>query len=253
MTTNQTIDEINLELEKAKKKDVNVEIDATISASVNFLDVTITNENGHLRTSVYHKPTAEPYILPYTSDHPRYIHRNIPYAALLRAARICSHVDDFDSERIRIDMSLLLNDYPPRFISKHFHRFFTLNDAIPVLERLDEQVYRELHSKLLVQPTRREKKLEKMMRDPVKFPEVLQPKIWNRKILCPRYLFDSGLTTTFRKEFKQWWKKYYHYPGSLVDDVRIRLSARTNRTLEDCFIHKKPTRELLTRMEPTTT
>ena len=85
MTTNQTIDEFNIELEKAKKKDVNIEINSIISTSVNFLDVTIANEDGHLRTSVFHKPTAEPYILPYTSDHPRHIHRNIPYAALLRA------------------------------------------------------------------------------------------------------------------------------------------------------------------------
>ena len=253
MTTNQTIDEINVELEKAKKKDSNIEIDATIRASVNFLDVTITNEDGHLRTSVYHKPTAEPYILPYTSDHPRHIHRNIPYAALLRAARICSHVDDFNSGRIRIDMSLLLNDYPPDFISKRFHQFFSLNDAVPVLERLDEQEYKRLHSKLLIQPTRREKTLEKMMSDPVKFPEILQTKIWDGKIMYLRYLFDSGLTVPFRKEFYKWWRIYYRYPGSFVNDVRIRLNANTNRTLEHFFIHKKPTRELLTRMEPTTT
>ena len=78
MTTNQTIEEINIELDKARNRDINIQVDLTISMSVNFLDVTITNEDGHLRTSVYHKPTAEPYILPYTSDHPRHVHRNIP-------------------------------------------------------------------------------------------------------------------------------------------------------------------------------
>lgn len=91
MTTNKTMEEINHQLQKAKDKDINIKIDPKIGTSVHFLDVTITNENGHLRTSIYHKSTAEPYILPYTSDHPRHIHRNIPYAALLRAARICSH------------------------------------------------------------------------------------------------------------------------------------------------------------------
>ena len=252
MTTNQTIEEIHIELAKARNRDINIQVDLTISMSVNFLDVTISNEDGHLRTSVYHKPTNEPYILPYTSDHPRHVHRNIPYAALLRAARIYSHVDDFHSERIRIDMSLLLNDYPPHFISKHFHRFFTLNDAIPVLERSDEQVYRELHSKLLIQPTRREKKLEKMMRDPVKAPEILQMKIWNHKILCPRYFFDSALTTSFPRAFKQWWRKHYGLEGSLLDDVRILMSVNTSRTLEHFFIHKKPSREFLTKMEPST-
>ena len=183
---------------------MNIQVNLTISTSVNFLDVTITNEDGHLRTSVYHKPTNEPYILPYTSDHPRHIHRNIPYAALLRAARICSHVDDFNSERLRADMSLLLNNYPPSYISKQFHRFFTKNDALPVLDRLDAEVYQRLHSKSLLQPTRREKILKKMMRDPIKAPQILQPKIWNHKILCARYLFDSALTTSFPRAFKLW-------------------------------------------------
>jgi hypothetical protein len=250
MTTNQTIEEINIELAKARNRDINIQVDLTISMSVNFLDETITNEDGHLRTSVYHKPTTEPYILPYTSDHPRHVHRNIPYAALLRAGRICSHVDDVDSERLRIDMSLLLNHYPPSYISKQFHRFFTRNDALPVLDGLDTEVYQRLHGKALLQPTRREKILQKMMRDPVKAPEILQTKIWNKKILCPRYIFDSALTTTFPKEFKLWWKKYYGLAGSLVDDVKILMSARTNRTLEHFFVHKKPNREFLTKMEP---
>ena len=82
MATNESIEKLNVELEKAKYRDINIEITPTIGTSVNFLDVTITNENGHLRTSIYHKSTAEPYILPYTSDHPRHIHRHIPYASL---------------------------------------------------------------------------------------------------------------------------------------------------------------------------
>jgi hypothetical protein len=108
MTTNQSIDQFYIELEKAEKKDINIEITPVISTSVHFLDVVITNDDGHLRTSIYHKPTAEPYILPYTSDHPRHIHRNIPYAILLHAARLCSNATDFNSERIHIDMCLLL-------------------------------------------------------------------------------------------------------------------------------------------------
>ena len=79
MATNETINGINIELEKAEKKDVNIEIDQIDRESVNFLDITVINDNGHLRTSVYHKPTTEPYILPYTSGQPRHIHYNIPY------------------------------------------------------------------------------------------------------------------------------------------------------------------------------
>ena len=177
MTTNQTIEEINVKLEEAKNKDINIKIESIISTSVHFLDVIITNANGQLKTSIYHKPAAEPYILPYTLDHPHHIHRSIPYAARLRAARICSNVHDFNSERIRIDVSLLLNNYSANFISKQFNRFFQLNDAMPVLNQLDKQVYHRLHQKLLHQPTRREKQLNTMMNEPIVSPTVLQPKI----------------------------------------------------------------------------
>lgn len=249
MTTNQTIDEINIELEKAQSKDINIKIDPTIGTSVHFLDINIINEYGQLRTSIYHKPTAESYILPYTSDHPRHIHRNIPYAALLHAARLCSHVDDFNSERIRLDMSFLLNDYPPKFITKSFQRFFQLNNAIPVLQQLNEEVYQQLHHTLLFKQTRKERQLQTFMQDPVKFPKVLQTKIWNRKVMFPRYIFDSGLTNDFRKQFFEWWKKHYVYAGSEVNTVKIRLIPKLNRTLEHIFIHKKPPREMLTRMK----
>ena len=118
MTTNQTSLEISIVLEKAQNKDANIKIRSAIDTTVHFLDVTIINETGHLRTAIYHKPTTEPYILPYTSDHPVHIRRNISYAALLRAARLCSHVEDFNNECIRIDISLLINNYSPNFIRK---------------------------------------------------------------------------------------------------------------------------------------
>jgi hypothetical protein len=94
------------------------------------LDVTIINKNGQLKTCVYHKPTAEPYYLPYTSDHPHKYHRNIPYSALIRAAHLCSNVHDFNLERLHIEISLLLGQYPPTFISNQFLRFFQVNQHV---------------------------------------------------------------------------------------------------------------------------
>ena len=250
MTTNQTNDEIIETLKQANKKDTNIKINYIVNASVDFLDVSIMNENGQLRTTIYHKPAAEPYILPYTSAHPHHVHRNIPYAALLRAARICSHVDDFNAERIRIDVSLLLNSYPPNFISKQFHRFFQLNHAMSVLNQWDEHVYQRLHQTLLHQHTRREKQLIIMMQDPILSPTVLQPKIWNHKLMYPHYRFDSEQSSDFPREFYKWWKTYCAASPTLpAHNVQIRLVADTNRTLESFFIHKKPSRDVLTKME----
>jgi hypothetical protein len=95
--------------------------------------------------------------------------------------------------------------------------------------------------------------LQTMMKDPIKFPTVLETKLWDRKVMYPRYVFESGLTTNLRKEVYEWWRKHYVYPESTVKNVKIRFIPKTNRTLEHFLIHKKPPRETLTRMEPSKT
>ena len=172
-------------MDTADQKDRNIRIKYQIQSCVEFLNVVVQNDHGQLTTSVFHKPTAEPYILPYTYDHSRHVHRNIQYAALLRAARICSNVHDFTIERIRIDMSLLLNDYPPAFIIKHVSRFFDQYNAQSVLKQLKEQDYYKLHQKLLHQPTRREKQLQATPADDVaQMPESLMRKKHGIRTSC---------------------------------------------------------------------
>ena len=107
MTTSLSLDQINLQLEQANKKDINIHISHSVGTRVEFLDVVVENNNGQLKTSVFHKPAAEPYILSFLFDHPRHIHRNTIKAKLLRAVRLCLHVEDFDQERISIEFTLL--------------------------------------------------------------------------------------------------------------------------------------------------
>ena len=78
---------------------------------------------------------------------------------------------------------------------------------------------------------------------------VLQPKIWNSGVTYPRYVFDSGLTIHLPKQIYTWWKTYYAFPGSPVENVKVRIVSNTNRTLESLLIRKKPPREILTKME----
>ncbi len=139
----------------------------------------------------------------------------------------------------------------PQFISNQFLRFFQVNHAELVLKQLDEEIYQCLHQNLLHQPTAREKQIKKhSIQDPVKNPVVLQKKPWNKTLMYPKYTFESGPITKFSHEFFQWWQKHYQYPGSPANNVKVRLIPKTNRTLETILIHKKPTREILRRMQP---
>ncbi|CAF4170696.1 unnamed protein product, partial [Adineta steineri] len=245
MTTNQSLDDIQIVLEKAKHKDVNIEIECTIASTVNYLDVTITNEEGQLKTTVYHKPTAEPYYLPYRSDHPHKYHRNIPYSALTRAARLCSNVYDFNLERLRIEMSLLLGQYPLKLITNEFLRFFQLNKAMPVFEQHNQQAYQDLHQQLLNRRARKDTTSNNPMKDPVKYPEILHKNPWDRKKMYLRYPFENGPMATFPKEFTSWWKKHYLFQGSHLQHIKLHLIPKTNSTLARSLIHKKPPRTML--------
>ena len=137
MTTNLPLDQINILMDEANMEDENIRITRSISSTVEFLDVSIDNIQGHLKTTVFHKPAAEPYIVPFLSDHPRHIHRNIIKEALFRAVRLCSDVQYFDKERLNIELMFLLAIYPSRFVSYHFKQFFAENNAMLLMEQLE--------------------------------------------------------------------------------------------------------------------
>jgi hypothetical protein len=108
-TSNEPSEVINAMLDKANNLHPNIKLVRLIGASVTFLDVLINNENGQLSTSVYHKEAAEPYVLPFVSDHPRHTFKNIVQVALCRAVRYSSTFETFNNERRAIKIMLLYN------------------------------------------------------------------------------------------------------------------------------------------------
>ena len=135
-------------------------------------------------------------------------------------------------------------------ISNEFLRFFQVNDADLVLRNSDQQAYHRLNQRLMNRTTKKSKQPEPSIKDLVEHPAVLQIKQWDRCMMYSKYTFESGPRTTFPTEFLSWWRKHYQYPGSLVKNVKIRLIPKTNRSLENFVVRKKPSRTMLTRMEP---
>ncbi|CAF1516228.1 unnamed protein product [Adineta ricciae] len=75
MTTN-SLSDLKIQLNIIETKDANIRITTTTSSKIEFLDVQVENNHGQLRTSVFYKPAAEPYIIPFLSDHRRHVHRS---------------------------------------------------------------------------------------------------------------------------------------------------------------------------------
>ncbi|CAF4815338.1 unnamed protein product, partial [Rotaria sp. Silwood2] len=109
MTWNRSEKELQKLLEDANKWHQNIKLDFKIGQSLPFLDVLLTNNNGILSTSVYHKPAAEPYVTPFLSDHPRHVFQNIIQNALTKAVRYSSTYQLFQNEQILIRLKLLYN------------------------------------------------------------------------------------------------------------------------------------------------
>ncbi len=55
------------------------------------------------------REAAEPYVLPFKSDHPRYVFKNVIDVALTRAVRYSSTLSAFHKERRSIKLMLLYN------------------------------------------------------------------------------------------------------------------------------------------------
>jgi hypothetical protein len=114
------------------KLDSNIELSESIGQTAEYLDVKLENRGGKLVSEVFHKPSHEPYFLPFTSTHAHHIKKNIPFVALVRAIRYSSSYSAFQREVAHICMSLLLNKYPIRFILKQFERVTqTFQCAVP--------------------------------------------------------------------------------------------------------------------------
>ncbi|CAF4095191.1 unnamed protein product [Rotaria magnacalcarata] len=91
ITTKLTSEQIERRLTELNAKDPNIKITWEGGKAVDYLDVTTTIEIPNFKTTVFRKLAAQPYVLPFHSSHPKHITRHIPYAAALRATRICSH------------------------------------------------------------------------------------------------------------------------------------------------------------------
>ncbi|CAF0803632.1 unnamed protein product [Adineta steineri] len=62
--------------------DSNIELSESIGITAEYLDVKLENRGGVLITEVFHKPSHEPYSLPFTSTHAQHIKKNIPDAII---------------------------------------------------------------------------------------------------------------------------------------------------------------------------
>ncbi|CAF4588243.1 unnamed protein product, partial [Rotaria socialis] len=149
-------------LENANTWHPNIKLEYKIGKSLPFLDVLLSNINGTLSTSVYHKPAAEPYVVPFISDHPRHVFENIVQTSLRRAIKYSSTFQLFNDERRYIKSTFLYNGYPSSFIDKIFRKFFSgyisSRSFLPFIDNEDQFLHMRIA--LSGQPSRQQSQVE---------------------------------------------------------------------------------------------
>lgn len=111
LTSNDTLQNLQRMLNNMNHFHPNIKLTEKIGNCVNFLDVQVITAGESFITSIHHKDSVEPYILPFRSDHLRHVFANVIATALLRAIRYCSSLDKFNHERRQIKLMLLYNGY----------------------------------------------------------------------------------------------------------------------------------------------
>ena len=195
--------------------DTNIILSANVSSQVNFLDLHIENQDGQLFTKVYHKPSYEPYYLPFNSVHPLHMKKNIPFDMLLRAIRYCSTFQSYLDERSRLRMDLLLNKYPATFIDQQFTRLLQKFD---IHQHLTTGNYLQIRQSVINSPTR--------MKQSVDY----------GRIMFTHFTYCSSMRT-FPAKFHGLWQKYFH--KSPINDVTPILGTRNANNLQRRLVHTR--------------
>ncbi|CAF3804399.1 unnamed protein product [Rotaria sp. Silwood1] len=195
--------------------DENIKLSENIGSTANFLDLHIENQDGVLFTSIFQKPSYEPYYLPFSSIHPLHMKKNIVFTMLLRTIRYCSTFQAHLNEREKLRMALLLNKYPNKFINEQFNNIFA---KLNIEEPLTFNNYSEYRQMVINSPI-----TEKV---PIDY----------KKTIFIHFTYCSSMKT-FPVKFHNLWNKYFG--ESPINEIIPILGTRNVNNLQRRLVHTR--------------
>ncbi|CAF2661472.1 unnamed protein product [Rotaria sp. Silwood2] len=195
--------------------DENIKLSENIGITADFLDLHIENRDGKLLTTVYQKPSYEPYYLPFNSIHPLHMKKNIIFTLLLRALRYCSTFQEYLNERERLRVALLLNKYPNKFIDE---QFIYILEKLNIEHLLTFNNYAQHRQKIIDSPIK-----EKV---PIDY----------GKTVFVHFTYCSNMRA-FPAKFHDLWNKYFG--ESPINDIIPTLGTRNVNNFQRRLVHTR--------------
>ncbi|CAF3995631.1 unnamed protein product [Rotaria sordida] len=189
--------ELETFIENIREKHQNVRFQKFISTNVQFLNASIENRQGQLYSQVHYDSNMPRYTLPYLLGHSKSAHSDWLRTALIRALCYCTSVDDFQQERIALELTYLINGYSLLFVETHIKHFFNYFHAQTMRYSRNQNSYdkfRQQWFKFVEQRHELSEQLEKFNN--------------NGRLIQFNYIYDFGPRCRSNREFYRLW---YHY------------------------------------------
>ncbi|CAF1345307.1 unnamed protein product, partial [Rotaria sp. Silwood1] len=94
-------------IEDLREKHRNVRFQKLIGTSVHYLNIYLENRQGHLYSRIHYDPNSQRYTLPYVTSHAKSAYSDWLRTALIRAVCVCTSIDDFQQERMYLELTFL--------------------------------------------------------------------------------------------------------------------------------------------------
>jgi hypothetical protein len=176
------------------------------------------NQDGQLFSTIHHKPSYEPYYLPFRSTHPLHMKKNIPFAMLLKANRYCSTFDTYLHERESLRMALLLNKYPNDFINDQFKRVLLKYN---INEPFTASNYNKLRTEQIQMPAQ----------------DIIP--VNHTTTMFVHFTYCTNMRS-FPSKFHMIWDKYFK--DSPIDEIMPILGTRNVDNLQKRLVHTRHSR-----------
>ena len=226
-------DDLNACINELNEQNPNIQFTTSSGCQVHFLHAFIENQNGSLHTRVYRDPLVQPFLLPFTTDHPRILHRQWFRFNLTRALQYCPLFDDFQDECVHIEATFLANGYSLNFIQYHWQQFFKRITPSHIYNfsctRLN---YSSLRQHLFRYSSR---KTFQLNRD-----QQMQQLVTLPRSITLFYLYDWGNRIEFNRKFLEFWSTLVAFADKYTKlDFKLFIRAKHCYLSHTLFVQYK--------------
>ncbi|CAF3934742.1 unnamed protein product [Rotaria sordida] len=224
--------ELETFLENIREQHWNVRFQKFIGTNVEFLNASIENRQGQLYTRVHYDSNMPRYTLPYLLGHSKSAHSDWLRTALIRAVCYCTSVDDFQQERIALELTYLISGYSLLFVETHVKHFFNYFHAQTVRYSRNQSTYDKFRQQWFKFVEQRYELIEQLE----KFND-------NGRLIQFNYIYDFGPRCRFNREFYKLWIHYFEkHPILSEENSKIILTTKHFHSLNTLLaVDKSPT------------